>query len=43
MKFINDIRFKYYWTKGEKALKEGDYIKAKTYKEKLNKVRKSII
>ena len=35
MKLFKDIRFYYYWSKGEKALKDGDEKTANKCKKKL--------
>lgn len=34
------IMFMYYWTKGEKAMKNGDYALGNECKRKLQKLRK---
>ena len=40
MMFFKNIRFIYYWTKGEKALMNGDEKTANVCKKKLNEIRK---
>ena len=40
MMFFKNIRFIYYWTKGEKALKNGDEKTADVCKKKLREIRK---
>ena len=39
MKLFKNIRFFYYWTKGERALKNGDEKTANKCKKKLKEIR----
>lgn len=38
MMSIKDIRFMYHWTKAEKAMKNGDDVKARKHRDKFNRL-----
>lgn len=40
---FNNLRFYYYWTKGEKALRKGDIETAMKCKEKIIKIRRRVL